>query len=183
MCSEGETAEELEATRSEVDSLRVEHDRLAGLHKEKLQRMHEVFHPVWCALAAPLLRRVSHCLAAIASERSECHRKAQCPRKHLCAALRCTARSKLAGGACRGQMMKTGYQNSMYASLMERFACLYTSHVSNLALYSPYMKFRGRVDVMAHEHGHGASPAAEAEAAEARAELTIISRAPEAAAS
>ena len=80
-------------------------------------------------------------------------------------------------------MMKTGYQNSMYASLMERFACLYTSHVSNLALYSPYMKFRGRVDVMAHEHGHGASPAAEAEAAEARAELTIISRAPEAAAS
>lgn len=50
-----------------------------------------------------------------------------------------------------GQMLKTGYQNSMYASLMERFACLYTSHVRNLCLYSPHIKFRGRVDVMAHE--------------------------------
>jgi hypothetical protein len=50
-----------------------------------------------------------------------------------------------------GQMLKAGYQNSMYANLMERFACLYTSHVCNLMLYSPYMKFRGRVDVMAHE--------------------------------
>lgn len=51
-----------------------------------------------------------------------------------------------------GQMLKAGYQNSMYANLMERFACLYTSHVSNLLLFSPYVKFRGRVDVMAHEH-------------------------------
>lgn len=50
-----------------------------------------------------------------------------------------------------GQMLKAGYQNSMYASLLERFACLYTSHVSNMILYSPYMKFRGRLDVMAHE--------------------------------
>jgi 5'-nucleotidase len=50
-----------------------------------------------------------------------------------------------------GQMMKAGFQNSMYASLLERFACLYTSHVSNLTLYSPYMKFRAGVDVMAHE--------------------------------
>ena len=50
-----------------------------------------------------------------------------------------------------GQMLKAGYQNSMYANLLERFACLYTSHVSNLTLYSPYMKFRGRLDVMAHE--------------------------------
>lgn len=48
-------------------------------------------------------------------------------------------------------MLKAGYQNSMYANLMERFACLYTSHVSNLLQFSPYMKFRGRVDVMAHE--------------------------------
>ena len=50
-----------------------------------------------------------------------------------------------------GQMLKAGYQNSMYASLLERFACLYSSHVNNLILYSPYCKFRGRVDVMAHE--------------------------------
>ena len=50
-----------------------------------------------------------------------------------------------------GQLLKTGYQNSKYAHLLERFACLYTSHVSNLAFYSPTKKFRGRVDVMAHE--------------------------------
>jgi hypothetical protein len=54
-------------------------------------------------------------------------------------------------------MMKTGYQNSMYAHLLERFACLYTSHVANLRLYSPYAKFRGRVDVMAHELGQTGS--------------------------
>ncbi|TKY58869.1 D-xylose-proton symporter 3 [Spatholobus suberectus] len=33
-----------------------------------------------------------------------------------------------------GQLMKIGYQNSCFAHLVERFACLYTSQVSNLAL-------------------------------------------------
>lgn len=57
-----------------------------------------------------------------------------------------------------GQLLKTGYQNSKYAHLIERFACLYGSHVSNLAFYSPDKKFRGRVDVMAHEHALPDSP-------------------------
>ncbi|KAK1555553.1 hypothetical protein Q3G72_028056 [Acer saccharum] len=35
-----------------------------------------------------------------------------------------------------GQLMKTGYQNSRFAHQVERFACLYTSHVSNLSLLS-----------------------------------------------
>jgi 5'-nucleotidase len=34
---------------------------------------------------------------------------------------------------------------------MDRFACLYTSHVSNAGRYSPERAYRGRVDFMAHE--------------------------------
>ena len=41
-----------------------------------------------------------------------------------------------------GQLLKTGYQNSRYAHQMERFACLYTSHVANLAFYSPSKSYR-----------------------------------------
>ena len=41
-----------------------------------------------------------------------------------------------------GQLMKTGYQNSRFAHQVERFACLYTSHVSNLSFYSPNKSYR-----------------------------------------
>ncbi|KAI4366369.1 hypothetical protein MLD38_022256 [Melastoma candidum] len=41
-----------------------------------------------------------------------------------------------------GQLMKTGYQNSRFAHQVERFACLYTSQVSNLSLYSPDKYYR-----------------------------------------
>eukprot|EP00198_Chlamydomonas_reinhardtii_P009220 XP_001698557.1 predicted protein [Chlamydomonas reinhardtii] len=34
---------------------------------------------------------------------------------------------------------------------IERYACLYTSHVSNLAFFSPDKSWMGRMDVMAHE--------------------------------
>jgi hypothetical protein len=34
---------------------------------------------------------------------------------------------------------------------IERFACLYTSHVSNLSYVSPDKKWQGRLDFMAHE--------------------------------
>ncbi|GAX84402.1 hypothetical protein CEUSTIGMA_g11824.t1 [Chlamydomonas eustigma] len=50
-----------------------------------------------------------------------------------------------------GQLLKTGHQNSRFANQMERFACLYTSHVSNLAFYSPEKSYRGGMDYMAHE--------------------------------
>ncbi|CAL8468745.1 g8285 [Coccomyxa elongata] len=50
-----------------------------------------------------------------------------------------------------GQLLKTGYQNSRFAHQVERFACLYTSHVSNLCFYSPDKSYRGRMDHMAHE--------------------------------
>lgn len=50
-----------------------------------------------------------------------------------------------------GQLLKTGYQQSLYAHQVERFACLYTSHVSNMMFYSPLKSYRGRVDSMSHE--------------------------------
>lgn len=50
-----------------------------------------------------------------------------------------------------GRLLKTGYQNSRYSHQIDRFACLYTSHVSNLGWYSPERAYRGRVDFMAHE--------------------------------
>ncbi|XP_076899652.1 uncharacterized protein LOC143553558 [Bidens hawaiensis] len=50
-----------------------------------------------------------------------------------------------------GQLMKTGYQNSRFAHQVERFACLYTSQVGNLGLYSPSKYYRPGEDFMAHE--------------------------------
>ncbi|EFJ52026.1 hypothetical protein VOLCADRAFT_56272 [Volvox carteri f. nagariensis] len=50
-----------------------------------------------------------------------------------------------------GQLMKTGHQNSRFAHQIERYACLYTSHINNLAFISPEKSFMGRMDLMAHE--------------------------------
>ncbi|XP_031261228.1 5'-nucleotidase domain-containing protein 4 isoform X3 [Pistacia vera] len=50
-----------------------------------------------------------------------------------------------------GQLMKTGYQNSRFAHQVERFACLYTSQVSNLSMYSPDKYYRPSEDFMPHE--------------------------------
>ncbi|XP_024977103.1 5'-nucleotidase domain-containing protein 4-like isoform X2 [Cynara cardunculus var. scolymus] len=50
-----------------------------------------------------------------------------------------------------GQLMKTGYQNSRFAHQVERFACLYTSQVGNLGLYSPAKYYRPSEDFMPHE--------------------------------
>ena len=50
-----------------------------------------------------------------------------------------------------GQLFKAGYQNSRFAHQVERFACLYTSKVSNLLYYSPYKSYRTSADVMPHD--------------------------------
>ncbi|XP_010254846.1 PREDICTED: 5'-nucleotidase domain-containing protein 4-like isoform X2 [Nelumbo nucifera] len=50
-----------------------------------------------------------------------------------------------------GQLMKTGYQNSRFAHQVERFACLYSSQVTNLSLYSPDKYYRPSEDFMPHE--------------------------------
>ncbi|XP_010539907.1 PREDICTED: 5'-nucleotidase domain-containing protein 4 isoform X2 [Tarenaya hassleriana] len=54
-----------------------------------------------------------------------------------------------------GQLMKTGYQSSRFAHQVERFACLYTSQVSNLMLYSPDKYYRPNEDFMPHDEFHG----------------------------
>ncbi|CAA7399429.1 unnamed protein product [Spirodela intermedia] len=50
-----------------------------------------------------------------------------------------------------GQLLKTGFQNSRFAHQVERFACLYTSQVTNLSLYSPDKYYRPSEDFMPHE--------------------------------
>lgn len=50
-----------------------------------------------------------------------------------------------------GMLMKTGYANSRFASQVERFACLYTSHVGNLLAYSPEKSYRSAEDRLPHE--------------------------------
>ncbi|KAL6757409.1 purine 5'-nucleotidase [Haematococcus lacustris] len=57
-----------------------------------------------------------------------------------------------------GQILKTGYQNSRFAHQVERYACIYTSHISNLAYYSPTQKWQGRLDILAHEDWHLTEP-------------------------
>jgi hypothetical protein len=52
-----------------------------------------------------------------------------------------------------GRLLKTGVQASAYGHLIDRYACLYTSHAANLSFYSPERAYRGRADVMAHEMG------------------------------
>lgn len=49
-----------------------------------------------------------------------------------------------------GQITLTGYQSSRFAHQIERFACLYTSHVNNLINYSPNKSFRCKAEVMPH---------------------------------
>lgn len=50
-----------------------------------------------------------------------------------------------------GQLLKSGYQASRFAHQIERFACIYTSRVSNLGLHSPNKSYRSMVDSMPHD--------------------------------
>jgi len=50
-----------------------------------------------------------------------------------------------------GQLMKVGVQSSRFAHQIDRYACLYTSHVANMLFYSMEKNFRAKVDLMPHE--------------------------------
>jgi HAD superfamily 5'-nucleotidase-like hydrolase len=50
-----------------------------------------------------------------------------------------------------GALMKSGYQNSRFAHQVERYACVYTSKVSNMLRYSPEASFRAFSDTMPHD--------------------------------
>ncbi|HEY2517454.1 MAG TPA: HAD-IG family 5'-nucleotidase [Polyangiaceae bacterium] len=52
-----------------------------------------------------------------------------------------------------GSLLKEGNEQSSFGAQVEEYACLYTSRVSNLLLYSPQQHFRSPRDVMAHEIG------------------------------
>jgi len=50
-----------------------------------------------------------------------------------------------------GQLMKAGSQSSRFMFQVERYACLYTSHVRNLWGYSPEKVFRASSDFSPHD--------------------------------
>lgn len=50
-----------------------------------------------------------------------------------------------------GPLLKTGTQQSRYGHQVERYACIYTSHVGNLAAYPPTHIFQAAPDLMPHE--------------------------------
>eukprot|EP00039_Didymoeca_costata_P020528 m.341592 g.341592 ORF g.341592 m.341592 type:complete len:593 (+) comp20248_c0_seq1:226-2004(+) len=51
-----------------------------------------------------------------------------------------------------GQIMKAGAQNSFFAEQVERFACLYSSHVANLLLVTPTTFFEAEIALQPHEN-------------------------------
>jgi len=54
-----------------------------------------------------------------------------------------------------GQLFKAGHQNSRWAQQVQDYACLYTSHASNLAFISPDTSFRALSDLMPHDRAIG----------------------------
>jgi len=50
-----------------------------------------------------------------------------------------------------GRLFKAGHQNSRWAQQVQDYACLYTSHVTNLVNVSPDISFRGLNDLMPHD--------------------------------
>lgn len=50
-----------------------------------------------------------------------------------------------------GSLLKEGNETSSFGDQVEEYACLYTSRVSNLNLYSPLQFFRSPRDLMPHE--------------------------------
>ena len=50
-----------------------------------------------------------------------------------------------------GSVFKEGNDNSCFGRQVERYACLYTSRVSNFRFYSPVQYFRSPRHWMAHE--------------------------------
>ncbi len=54
-----------------------------------------------------------------------------------------------------GLLFKEGTENSRFGEQIERYACIYTSRVSNLLHYSPMQYFRSPREVMPHERAGG----------------------------
>ena len=63
----------------------------------------------------------------------------------MCACLRVKMRS------LSGQQQSVCGVANLRALTPRRFACVYTSHVSNLLFYSPLKSYKGKSDTMIHE--------------------------------
>jgi len=50
-----------------------------------------------------------------------------------------------------GMILKSGYQSSRLAHQVERYACLYTSRVTNLRFLSPHKSYRSAEDLLPHD--------------------------------
>ena len=50
-----------------------------------------------------------------------------------------------------GRVFKAGHQNSRWAQQVQEYACLYTSHVTNLVQFAPDTSFRALSDLMPHD--------------------------------
>ena len=68
-----------------------------------------------------------------------------------------------------GQLFKAGHQNSRWAQQVQDYACLYTSHATNLRYATSSTSFRALVDLMPHDRAC-IEAAAQAKEAEAEAE-------------
>jgi len=58
-----------------------------------------------------------------------------------------------------GQLFKAGHQNSRWAQQVQDYACLYTSHATNLVYATGNTTFRALTDLMPHDRAVGASTA------------------------
>jgi hypothetical protein len=50
-----------------------------------------------------------------------------------------------------GEVMRAGNEISRFATLVERYACIYMSSVANLSYYSPFKYFRSQRRFLAHD--------------------------------
>ncbi|GAB2222553.1 hypothetical protein Droror1_Dr00016671 [Drosera rotundifolia] len=126
---------ELRDTRRQLRSLRKERDDIEDrLHHLKWSLKFEVHD-------AEQKEQLQSDLQKLETQREEVRRAHQQAQLELHKEFHCVW----------GQLMKTGYQNSRFAHQVERFACLYTSEVTNLSLYSPDRYYRPSEDFMPHE--------------------------------
>lgn len=51
-----------------------------------------------------------------------------------------------------GEVMRAGLEESRFATIVERYACIYMSSIANLLWYSPYKYFRPNKRMMAHDY-------------------------------
>ncbi|EKD83632.1 MAG: 5'-nucleotidase, partial [uncultured bacterium] len=50
-----------------------------------------------------------------------------------------------------GEVMRAGNEISRFATLVERYACIYMSGIANLYYYSPFKYYRSKRRLLAHD--------------------------------